>query len=80
VTRRAVRGILSAHRESVVIDVAVVNMMQVSVVQIIGMAIVLDGSMAAILAVNMGVTLVLNAGCWHDILPSRAGFHTASQQ
>ena len=74
VARGAIGGIRSAHRNCVVVDVAIVNMMQVSVVQIIGVAIVLDGGMAAILAVCMGVTLVLNARCGHNVLSKPSGF------
>jgi hypothetical protein len=68
VARGAVGRIRSAYRNCVVVDVAVVNMMQVSVMQIIGMAVVLDGGVAAILAVCMGVTLMFDARCGHNVL------------
>ena len=69
VARSAVGRIGSADCESVVINMAVVNMMHVSIMQIIRVAVVLDGGVAAILAVGVCMTFVFHARCGHNVLP-----------
>lgn len=55
VLRRAGGRVVGVHREDVLVDVAVVRMVQVAVVQVVDVAVVLDGAMAAVRAVLMGV-------------------------
>jgi hypothetical protein len=51
----------------VIVDVAIVHMMQVPVVQIVGMAVMLDGGVAAFGAMCVGMTLVRDTGCRHNL-------------
>jgi hypothetical protein len=58
VSRRAVRTVVAADLEHVLVDVAFVLVVQMAVMQVVGMAMVLDGQVAAIGAVHMVVSAV----------------------
>ena len=65
---RALGGILSTHRNGVIVDVALMRMMQMPVVQVISVAVVFDCGVAAILAVDVGVPFVFDASTSHSLL------------
>ena len=67
--RRAVVGVGRGHLNHVLVDVAIVRVMQVAVVQVVDVAVVLDGLVTAAWAVDVVVGLV-NLAIRHGVLLS----------
>jgi hypothetical protein len=70
VPRRALVWIFGGHRDAVIIDMAVMHVMQMSIVQVIGVAVVCHGCVSAALAVDVGVVFVFHARSSHLIPPA----------
>jgi hypothetical protein len=59
--RGAIHGVGRAHRDGMLVIVAIVRVVQVAIVQVVDVAIVLDAGMATIFVMNMGMFVVLVA-------------------